>query len=349
MTLRRFSALLLPELEAALGSRSRALAAARWLDARDPFEAALPRSIEGVAARAWAAFRAGSSLAAPTMLERSASPDGTTKWVLAFQGEAKAETVLIPARGRSTVCVSSQSGCTRDCTFCATAALKFIRNLSADEIVAQYLVARSAAPADAPARNVVFMGMGEPMDNLDEVLRAVELLIQPPVPRLAAAHITVSTSGVVPGMRRFLKESRAGLALSLNATTDAVREQLMPQNKTWPLAELMTLLREDGQTTPQRIHFMEYVLLEGVNDSDQDAQRLIELLAGVNARVNVIPHNPFSGSPFKPSSREKTVRFQQQVAAGRLRCMIRWPRGNEIAAACGQLALVRSQEAEHLA
>jgi len=181
------------------------------------------------------------------------------------------ETVLIPGPGRSTVCVSSQSGCTRHCQFCATATLGFTRPLAAGEIVLQYLVARAAAPREDPARNVVFMGMGEPMDNLDAVLAAVNRLTDEGAPRLSAANVTVSTSGVVPGMERFLRECPAHLALSLNATTDAQRERLMPHNKVWPIAALLDTLRVDHGRGSGRRYFIEYVLWEGVNDSDADS------------------------------------------------------------------------------
>ena len=277
-----------------------------------------------------------------SVVEHSASADGTTKFLVDLGG-VTAETVLIPAKGRSTVCISSQSGCTRNCGFCATATLGFKRNLTAAEMVAQYRLARSVAKPDAPARNVVFMGMGEPMDNLDNVLRAVEVLTQAPEPMLAAKQITVSTSGVLPGMKRFLAESRASLALSLNASTDEQRVKLMIQNKAWPIRALMDLLREDRENNPKRVHFIEYVLFAGHNDADEDADRLPVLLEGVNARVNLIPHNPVPGNPLRPPSDERMLAFQKRVADSGIRCLIRWPRGREVAAACGQLAATRQQ------
>jgi 23S rRNA (adenine2503-C2)-methyltransferase len=247
--------------------------------------------------------------------------------------------VLIPADGRSTVCVSSQAGCSRDCAFCATAKIGFKRQLAAGEIVLQYLLARQDAPQGAPARNVVFMGMGEPMDNLDEVLRAVKVLTQEPAPRLGAAHITVSTSGVLPGMVRFLKECRANLALSLNGTTDEQRGSIMPQTRRWSIGELLGALRDDAARGSGRRYFMEYVLLAGVNDSDEDAERLCGLLAELPAHVNLIPHNPFEGSELRPPDAARVERFRDLVHQGGVRCLVRWPRGRDIAAACGQLAL----------
>jgi 23S rRNA (adenine2503-C2)-methyltransferase len=248
------------------------------------------------------------------------------------------ETVRIPGRGRSTVCVSSQAGCTRRCTFCATATLGFERQLAADEIVLQVMLARAEAPRSAPVKNVVFMGMGEPMDNLDAVLRAVRVLTQAPAPQLRMSAITVSTAGVLPGLRRFLRDCSASLALSLNATDDATRAHLMPHGRTWPIADLLAALRADAERHPRRVHFIEYVLLAGVNDGDRDAERLVALLAGVPARVNVIAHNGFAGSAFRPPSDDRVLAFQARVAAAGIRCLVRWPRGREIAAACGQLA-----------
>jgi 23S rRNA (adenine2503-C2)-methyltransferase len=241
---------------------------------------------------------------------------------------------MLPAARRSTICVSSQIGCTRSCTFCATAKLGFGRNLRADEIVAQFLIARTFAPASAPAKNVVFMGMGEPMDNLDEVLTAVEILTQSPAPQLGLAQVTVSTSGVLPGMKRFLAECRCSLALSLNGSTDAQRLAVMPQTRSWPIGDLLALLRAH----PERVHFIEYVMFDGINDTDADASRVAELLRGVNARLNLIPHNPIAQSPLRASPADRIEGFRRVAAAAGLRTMIRWPRGDDIAAACGQLA-----------
>jgi 23S rRNA (adenine2503-C2)-methyltransferase len=236
------------------------------------------------------------------------------------------------------VCVSSQAGCTRACVLCATATLGFRRQLRAWEMLAQFFVARAEADADAPVRNVVFMGMGEPMDNLDEVLRAVAVLTGPPL-QLRAQRVTVSTSGVLPGMRRFLAESGASLALSLNATTDDARRRLMPQTRTWPIAALLGALRDDAARTPGRVHFVEYVLFDGVNDTDADADRLVRLLDGLAARVNLIPHNRHAASALAPPPVERLLAFQRRVAGQGVRCLVRWPRGRDVAAACGQLAL----------
>lgn len=333
-----FTGLALDELADRLGSRTRALAARKWLYEANPVPAVLPQRIPRVTPEAWAAVRVGAPIPAWTITDRAEAADGTTKFVLDLRGAA-VETVLIPGRGRSTVCVSSQAGCTRHCSFCATATLGFTRSLAAGEIVLQYLVARAKAPLEAPARNVVFMGMGEPMDNVDAVLAAVDRLTDAAPPRLSPNNVTVSTAGVVPGMERFLRECPAHLALSLNATTDAQRERLMPHNRVWPIAALLDTLRADHARGSTRRYFIEYVLWEGVNDTDADAARLVALLAGLPAHVNLIPHNAFAGNRLRPPSRSRVLAFQRFVHAAGVRCLVRWPRGGDIAAACGQLAL----------
>jgi 23S rRNA (adenine2503-C2)-methyltransferase len=333
-----FTGLALDELTRRLGSRTRALAARKWLHEARPLPAVLPERIPGVAPRPWAELRAEAPLPQWSIVDRRQAQDGTTKLALALAG-ATVETVLIPGHGRSTVCVSSQAGCTRRCTFCATATLGFTRHLTAGEIVLQYFVARAEAPAHAPVRNVVFMGMGEPMDNLDAVLAAVDRLTDEGAPRLATSHVTVSTAGVLPGLQRFLRESPAEIALSLNATTDGQRERLMPHNRTWPIASLLDALRDDHARGSGRRYYVEYVLWDGLNDADADAERLAALLLGLPAHVNLIPHNPFAGSALRPPGAQRVLAFQRRVRAGGVRCLVRWPRGTEIAAACGQLAL----------
>jgi 23S rRNA (adenine2503-C2)-methyltransferase len=243
---RALTGLTFAELTAMLGSRTRALAARKWLFETRPLPRALPARIPGVAAERWSALREAAPLPAWDEVDRRADPDGTTKIALRL-GQATVETVLIPADGRSTVCVSSQAGCTRHCRFCATATLGFQRQLTAGEIVLQYALAPRRGTADQPARNVVFMGMGEPMDNLDEVLRAVDVLTGEAAPGLGSQHVTVSTSGVLPELQALpARRPRAQIALSLNATTDAQRERLMPHNRTWPIASLLDALREDA-------------------------------------------------------------------------------------------------------
>ena len=336
------TAMTMRDLEEVLESRSRALTAAKWIYGPRAWSSVMPSTVPGVSPQAWERVRATRRVADVRVAETASSADGTIKLLIALDGGA-IETVMIPSTARSTICVSSQIGCTRTCKFCATATLGFGRNLLADEIVAQYLIARMLAPEQAPAKNVVFMGMGEPMDNLDEVLIAVEVLTQSPAPQLGHAQVTVSTSGVLPGMRRFLAESRGSLALSLNGSTDAQRTALMPQTKTWPIGDLLDLLRADRSTHPKRIHFIEYVMFDGVNDTDDDARRVVDLLAGINARVNLIPHNPIATSPLRSATGDRIDGFHQILVGAGVRCMIRSPRGQDIAAACGQLAHVRTR------
>ncbi len=339
--MRHFPALTVDELALELGSRTRAIEAIKWLYAQRPLPTALPDDMPGVTHRVWKPFLARQKLITPKVTERQESADGTTKYALDFEG-TNVETVRIPAKGRSTICVSSQAGCTRKCTFCATKELGFIRQLKAEEMIAQYLLARSEAPAAQPASNVVFMGMGEPMDNLDEVLHAVDVLTQSPAPQLRHVSVTVSTSGVLPGLKRFLAESKASLALSLNATTDEVRAQVMPQTKSWPIASLLEALREDAaRRANKRDYFIEYVLFGGLNDTDADADRLVKLLEGIPSRVNLIPYNPYPGTGLETPSPERVMAFHARVVKQGLLTLIRWPRGREIAAACGQLVLSR--------
>ena len=350
-------------MAALLHSRARALVALRALHTQPPLRD-VPVDIAGVSGPVWTAARDRLHMPAWRVVSRQLAHDGTRKYAIAFDnsGDDQAvETVLIPTPGRDTVCVSSQVGCTRTCTFCATAALGFRRNLTADEIILQYLIAahdvpsqagpvaasnKMAAQIDLPSevvaialpRNVVFMGMGEPLDNLDNVLAAIAVLTGTPTPSLRAEHITVSTSGIGNGMERFLRESNVSFALSLNGTTDEQRARVMPQTKRWPLGELFRIMRDDAARRPKRRYFMEYVMLAGHNDSDADADRLPALLAGLPAHLNLIAHNPFPGSPFLPSSPQTVMRFRDRLHGLGLRALIRTPRGQDIDAACGQLA-----------
>jgi 23S rRNA (adenine2503-C2)-methyltransferase len=329
------------ELSMKLGSVKRATETLKWLERQSALPLTLPARIETVSQRAWSAFVAEHRLVVPRVHRRTKSEDGTVKLALDFSGDV-VETVMIPAERRSTICISSQVGCTRKCVFCATKELGFTRQLLAEEMVAQYLLARHEAPAERPAVNVVFMGMGEPFDNLDEVLRAVQCLTQGPFPQLKRQCVTVSTSGVAPAMKRFLAECDASLALSLNATTDAQRFEIMPQTKVWPIESLLEVLRDDAKTNPKRSTLIEYVLIDQFNDSDADADRLVQLCRGFHARVNVIPYNPYPGTALKTPPAERVVAFSKRVADQGQLSLVRWPRGKDVAAACGQLALTES-------
>ena len=327
----------LDDLRSLVGGDSRALALRRALVSRPA--AGFPNKVPGVTEALMTPLRRRLKFPTSRITSKLTASDGAIKWAIQFGDGQSAETVLIPSRTRGTVCVSSQSGCTRHCAFCATATMGFRRNLTAGEIVHQYLIAREAARENGgmEATNVVFMGMGEPLDNIDAVLAAVRSLTDV-FPGLSPRKVTVSTSGVAPAMARFLRESRASLALSLNATTDEVRTRLMPHNKTWPLASIVSVLREATAQAARRF-FVEYVQLPGVNDSADDACRIALLLSGLDCHVNVIPHNPFPGSPFKAPAREDTLRFHAQIKAAGLTGIIRWPRGRDVSGACGQLAL----------
>jgi 23S rRNA (adenine2503-C2)-methyltransferase len=266
---------------------------------------------------------------------RVQSQDGTVKWRLRCRG-APVETVLIPHDGRSAVCISSQSGCTRSCDFCATARMPFQGHLTAGEMVAQALLARARAPASSPVRSVVFMGMGEPLDNLEEVLRAVDVMEHGM--SLGPTHVTVSTSGVLPRMEEFMARCRACLALSLHATTDEQRAVLMPGTRRWRIRDLMDVMGRASRATGRHF-FIEYVLLDGVNDTEEDARRLVELTRGVRVCVNLIPFNAIDVERgYRRPPEERVRRFQRVVMDNHVLCVLRQPRGGDAAAGCGQLA-----------
>lgn len=265
--------------------------------------------------------------------------DGTRKGLLRAADGALLEAVLIPEEERTTLCVSTQVGCPLACSFCATGALGFTRNLRAAEIVDQVALMRSLLPPERPLTNVVFMGMGEPLLNLAAVLEAVRLLVDPKAFGFAPRRVTVSTAGVVPKLAELLRAAPVNLAVSLHATTDAVRDELVPLNRRFPLGVLLGALRELPELSRRRPVFFEYTLIEGVNDSEADAARLVSLLAGIPAKVNVIPLNPHPDAPYRPPGPEAVDRFMAVLARARLTTTLRRSRGGDIAAACGQLAL----------
>jgi 23S rRNA (adenine2503-C2)-methyltransferase len=266
--------------------------------------------------------------------------DGTRKLRFRTHDERFIESVLIPdddqERDRLTLCISSQVGCALDCRFCATATLGFSRHLSAGEIVEQ--VYWATAVAGRRPTNIVFMGMGEPLHNLANVSRAFQLLLHPWGAGFSPRRITVSTVGLVSGIEELGKLDPApNLAISLNATTDEVRSRIMPVNKRWNIAALVDAARRFPVAHGRSVTF-EYVLLAGVNDSDADADRLVKLLRGFTCKVNVIPWNPFAGPEFQRPSDERIFAFQARVRASGIPVYIRTPRGEDIDAACGQLA-----------
>jgi 23S rRNA (adenine2503-C2)-methyltransferase len=279
-------------------------------------------------------------------IDRSA--DGTQKAVLRARDGAEVESVLIPEEDRTTLCISTQVGCAMGCTFCATGFLGFRRNLSTAEIVDQVCRMR-AADADRRITNIVFMGMGEPLLNLSAVVEATRILIHPKAFAMAPRRVTVSTVGVTPKIEELLDAVPVNLAVSLHATTDAVRNRLVPLNRRFPMGELLQRLRTLPAVTQRRPVFFEYTLIAGVNDSEEDARRMAPLLAGIPAKLNLIPMNPHVNSEFRPPEEAVIDRFLRIVAGDGLRVTLRRPRGEDIDAACGQLALRRTGRADSAA
>lgn len=289
------------------------------------------------------------SLGLPQLDHRYVSADGTARYLLRLADGKTIETVWMPEatrpiRARQTLCLSTQAGCAVDCRFCATAQLGLLRNLSAGEIVGQVLVALADQRARfgrahlRPNTNVVLMGQGEPLLNYDATLRAVRLLADPAGLNIPWKRITLSTSGIVPGIRRLAGEAvRPKLAVSLNATTDEQRSALMPINRKYPLAELLAACRDYPLRPRERLTF-EYVLLGGLNDTPADARRLPKLLAGLRAKVNLIPWNPAPGLPYHAPDEARLTDFQRGLRQAGLLAFIRRSRGQDVFAACGQLA-----------
>ncbi len=280
----------------------------------------------------------------PKVVERQVSKDGTRKWLIRMAPGIEVETVYIPDVGRAgALCVSSQVGCTLNCTFCHTGTQALVRNLTAAEIIAQVLVAKDDLgewPSDAEARrlsNVVFMGMGEPLYNLDNVAKSIEVISDGEGIALSRRRITVSTSGVVPELIRLGETTGAMLAISLHAANDALRDELVPLNKKFPIAALMEGIKAyPGLSNARRVTF-EYVMLKGVNDSPAEARALIQLMKGVPAKINLIPFNPWPGSPYECSDWGTIETFAGILNRAGYSSPIRTPRGRDILAACGQL------------
>ena len=270
-------------------------------------------------------------------LEVRASCDGTEKLVLAADDGARVETVVIPDGRRRTVCVSSQVGCSLDCAFCATGRMGLGRNLRAEEIVDQLLAAaeRLAACGERPT-HVVYMGMGEPLLNLAQVVQSLRILTDPEAYGLAPRRITVSTVGVVPRMRELGEAVPVRLAVSLHATTDAVRDELVPLNRRFPIAELLQACRSYPLPANGRLSF-EYTLIRDTNDSPADARRLVKLLHGLRAMVNVIPLNEHPGTHYRRPDDAVIDAFAGLLAAARIPVAVRRSRGDDVFAACGQL------------
>ena len=284
------------------------------------------------------------TLARPEVVERQISRDGSRKWLIRFAPGIEAESVYIPDVGRAgALCVSSQVGCTLNCTFCHTGTQALVRNLTAGEITAQVQVARDDLgewPSDREERklsNVVFMGMGEPLYNLDNVADAMDVISDNEGLALSRRRITVSTSGVVPELKALGERTQAMLAISLHATNDQLRDELVPINRRYPIAELMAGIRAyPGLSNARRVTF-EYVMLKGINDSPAEARALVQLLKGIPAKITLIPFNPWPGSPYECSDWGTIEAFAAIVNKAGYASPIRTPRGRDILAACGQL------------
>jgi 23S rRNA (adenine2503-C2)-methyltransferase len=279
----------------------------------------------------------------PEIATAQISSDGTQKWLLRFEDNEQAETVHIPEIDRGTLCVSSQIGCTLTCKFCHTGTQKLVRNLTSAEIVGQMMAARDVFnewPTPFERRhisNIVMMGMGEPLYNYENVSKALKIIMDEQGISLSRRKITLSTSGVVPLMEQCGKELGVNLAVSLHAVRNDLRNILVPLNKKYPIEELLEACRKyPGVSNSKRITF-EYVMLKGVNDSPADAKELLRLIRGIPSKINLIPFNPWPGSPFECSSPEAIHRFSEIVYKAGYSSPVRTPRGRDILAACGQL------------
>ncbi|MBR0655386.1 23S rRNA (adenine(2503)-C(2))-methyltransferase RlmN [Plastoroseomonas arctica] len=283
----------------------------------------------------------------PQVSTEQTSDDGTRKWLLKFRDGQQAETVYIPSldEDRGAVCISTQVGCTLSCRFCHTGTQALVRNLGAAEIVGQFMAARDSygewpSPKDGTARhlsNIVVMGMGEPLYNYENTAKALRIIMDHEGIGLSRRRIMLSTSGVVPMMDRCGAELGVGLAVSLHAVTNELRDEIVPLNRKYPIEELLAACRRyPGATNARRITF-EYVMLRGVNDSEAEARELVRLIAGMPAKVNLIPFNPWPGSPYLTSTPDAIRRFATILQEAGYASPIRRPRGRDILAACGQL------------
>ncbi len=306
-----------------------------------------------------ASLKEAFTLARPEVVSEQVSKDGTRKWLIRMPSTgpldkgAEIECVYIPETDRGTLCVSSQVGCTLTCSFCHTGTQRLVRNLTSAEIVAQLVVARDrlgdwpdATPPEGAfvpndgsrfVSNIVFMGMGEPLYNIDNVIAAIDVMSDGEGLTLSRRRITVSTSGVVPQMERLGAEANTMLAISLHAVRDELRDELVPINRKYDIKQLLDACRAyPGLSNARRITF-EYVMLKGVNDSDADARKLVQLLKGIPAKINLIPFNPWPGSKYECSDWEQIERFSEIVYRAGYASPVRTPRGRDILAACGQL------------
>ena len=284
---------------------------------------------------------ASARIDAPVIVGDTTAEDGTRKWLLKVDEANAVEAVFIPETNRGTLCISSQAGCVLDCAFCSTGKQGFNRNLSTAEIIGQLWLANNklrSAENPRPISNVVMMGMGEPLLNLDNVIPALRLMLDDNAYGLSRRRLTVSTSGVIPGMDRLRDECPVALAVSLHAPNDALRDRLVPVNKKYPLRELVAACNRYLEKAPRDFITFEYVMLDGVNDSETQARELVALAKRVRCKFNLIPFNPFPGAEFSRTDADRIRRFAQVLQGAGLTVTTRKTRGDDIAAACGQLA-----------
>jgi 23S rRNA (adenine2503-C2)-methyltransferase len=271
----------------------------------------------------------------PKVVLTQDAQDGTCKYVLEVDSHNRIETVHIPEENRNTLCISSQIGCALECSFCSTARQGFNRNLSTAEIIGQLWTLTKELKK--PVSNVVMMGMGEPLANLDNVIAAMNIMQDTLCYSLSKYKVTISTSGLVPALRRLREQSDICLAVSLHAPTNELRDQLVPINRKYPLEELIPACRDFVHGEKKRKVTWEYVMLDGINDSDKQARQHIRLLEGTPSKLNLIPFNPFPGSGYRTSPPERIERFRQIIMKSGIIAMTRKTRGDDIDAACGQL------------
>lgn len=286
------------------------------------------------------------SLTRPKIVTEQISKDKTHKWLLEFADGQRIETVYIPEADRGSVCISTQVGCAVGCTFCHTGSQKITRNLTAGEIVSQFMVARdvykewpSTSQENRLISNIVVMGMGEPLHNVDNVIAALKLLTDGDGIAISKRKVTLSTSGIVPNMLRIAKETGVKLAVSLHAPNNEKRSQIMPINKRYPIEEILQACQEYQKIVTSRFITFEYLMLDGINDSLDDARQLIDLMKKfkIGAKFNLIPFNPWPGCPYKPSSNNRVHAFAKELEKAGFAAPIRIARGQDILAACGQL------------
>ncbi len=271
----------------------------------------------------------------PEIIFEQPAADGTTKWIIELPDGQRIETVFIPEGERATLCVSSQVGCALDCSFCSTAQQGFNRNLSTAEIIGQ--VWSVTHEMRQPLTNVVMMGMGEPLANFDAVVPAMNLMQDDLGYMISRHRVTLSTSGIVPALERLREVCNVSLAVSLHAPTNELRDQIVPINRKYPLEALLPACKAYLRGEKRRKVTWEYVMLDGVNDTDKHARQLIHLLEGIPSKINLIPFNPFPGTAYKTSPRERIDRFREKLVRSGLVVITRKTRGEDIAAACGQL------------